>query len=126
MLAVTTVLPLSLKGLLSVTVEIQITQDVAPVLAFNRALSRSEESPLVFMTEYSHCCNSLGLRTAFEAAYCTIGKGVLRANHGLVLWRDLCSLGGETGENSTILNAGLRVVVSRRPKPVQVQLKTSS
>jgi hypothetical protein len=103
--AVTTVLPLSLKDLFWVTAEIQITQNVAPVLALNRALSRSEESPLVFVTEYSHCCNSLRIWTALKSAAAggVVRKAVLRANHGLyVSGETYVRRGSETGENSTI------------------------
>jgi hypothetical protein len=59
MFAVTTILPLRLKRLFGATVEVYFPENVTAVLAFDGTLPGRQKAALMFMTEYSHCCNSL-------------------------------------------------------------------
>ena len=57
--AVTAVLPSDLNGMLPLTFEIKLAQQVAAIFALDRALARGEEASFVLRTKYSHFSSSL-------------------------------------------------------------------
>jgi hypothetical protein len=58
-LAVAAVLPKDLGGNATFTFEVDVAEDVTTILTLDWALPRSEETALVFWTEYSHFRGSL-------------------------------------------------------------------
>jgi hypothetical protein len=53
-LAVAAVLPQDVRRATSFALEVDFAEEVAAILTLDRALARSEETSLVFGTEYSH------------------------------------------------------------------------
>ena len=71
--AVAAVLPLELDWRPGLALEVDLTQQVAPVLTLDGTLPRSKESSFVFRTEYSHFRSSLQRRVTVQV--------VLRTQH---------------------------------------------
>jgi hypothetical protein len=53
-LAVAAVLPKDVRRDASFPLEVELAEEVAAILTLDRALARSEETSLMFGTEYSH------------------------------------------------------------------------
>jgi hypothetical protein len=65
-LAVAAILPLDFDRGLGLTLEVNLTEDVAAIFTLDGTLPRSEESSLVFRTEYSHFRSSLQRRVTVQ------------------------------------------------------------
>jgi hypothetical protein len=71
--AVAAVLPLKLDRSVSLTLEVDLAEQVAAILTLDGILARSEESSFVFRAEYSHFRSSLQRRVTVQV--------VLRTKH---------------------------------------------
>jgi hypothetical protein len=57
--AVTAVLPSTLNGMLTLTFEIKVAEEMAPVFTLDWALARGKEASFMLRTKYSHIRSSL-------------------------------------------------------------------
>ena len=79
MFAVAAVLPLELDWRPGLTLKVDLTQQVTPVLTLDGTLPGSKKSFFVFRTEYSHFRSSLQRRVTVQV--------VLRTQHVMALGR---------------------------------------